>query len=294
VSLSASVYHDFGTTRNTGAFVALSFPIGKVMNASVTAGAQQGKPMFGAAISRTPDYDGGFGWQVQGNQQNGYSQGLAQGTYRGKYGDLTGSVSRSAAGTTTELDGSGSLVVMAGDVLMGRQIDDAFALVSTDGVPDVPVLHENRVIGRTNAEGHFLVPDLQAYEPNHLAIDPLGLPPDTMIKATSMNLAPQARAGVLARFTLQTVSGAQIQLIDPFGKPLPAGATVTVEETGKRYAVGYDGLAFVDELKPANHLIARWSHDGQRNQCAVDVPYTTAPKRGLATIGPFPCRAETP
>ncbi len=294
VSLSASVYHDFGTTKNTGAFVAVSFPIGKTMNASVSAGAQQGKPMFGAALSRTPDYDGGFGWQVQDNQQNGYSQGFAQGTYRGKYGDLTGSVGRTAAGTTTEIDGSGSLVVMAGDVLLGRQIDDAFALVSTDGVPDVPVLHENRVIGKTNGAGHYLVPDLQAYEPNHLAIDPLGLPPDTVVNTSSMNLAPQARAGVLASFTLQTVSGAQIRLVDPAGKPLPAGASVTVRETGKRYVVGYDGLAFIDELKADNHLMARWSRDGERKECAVDVPYKVAPKRGLATIGPFPCRAETP
>ena len=93
------------------------------------------------------------------------------------------------------------------------------------------------------------MPDLLAYESNHLAIDPLALPADTVVKNTSLNLAPQARAGVLAHFALQTFSGAQVRLADRQGKLLPPGSSVFVKETGKRYVVGYDGLAFIDEMK---------------------------------------------
>jgi hypothetical protein len=71
-------------------------------------------------------------------------------------------------------------------------------------------------------------------EPNHLAIDPLGLPADTSVATTQLNIAPQSRAGVLARFPLQGFTGAQLLLVDATGKPLPPGTVITHQETGKR------------------------------------------------------------
>ncbi len=116
---------------------------------------------------------------------------------------------------------------MAGNVLAGRRIDESFAVVDTNGVANVPVLHEkheNRVIGKTNGSGPLLVPDLLPYDSNHLAIDPLGLPATTSISATNLNVVPQSRTGVIARFTIQNFSGAQLKLIDEQGKQLPPGA----------------------------------------------------------------------
>ena len=286
-SLSASVYHDFGDTKNTGLFVAVSFPLGGALNASVDAGSDRGKPLFGAAVTKTADYGGGFGWQVQTARQNDIQQSLAQGTYRGRYGDLLATVANVPSRTYGELDASGSFVVMAGDVLAGRRIDDAFALVSTDGVPHVPVLHENRVIGETNGGGHMLVPDLIAYEPNHLAIDPLGLPADTSVATTQLNLAPQSRAGVLARFPLQGFTGAQLLLVDVAGKPLPPGTVLTHRETGKRFVVGYDGLAFVDDLAGANIFTA----EPAGTSCEIAVAFA-AKRNALPTLGPFTCKPE--
>ncbi|XUW93371.1 fimbria/pilus outer membrane usher protein (plasmid) [Burkholderia sp. M6-3] len=289
ISLSASLYHDFGDTKNTGLFVAVSFPLGGSVNASVDAGSDRGKPLLGAAITKTADYGGGFGWQVQTARQNGSQQSLAQGTWRGRYGDLLATVANAQSRTYGELDASGSFVVMAGDVLAGRRIDDAFALVSTDGVPHVPVLHENRLIGETNGSGHLLVPDLIAYEPNHLAIDPLGLSADTSVSTTQINLAPQARSGVLARFPLQGFHGAQLLLVDAAGQPLPPGTVVTHRETGRRFVTGYDGLAFVDDLASANTFTAQLADA----TCEISAPF--AAKRGaLPTLGPFTCGSEGP
>lgn len=288
-SLSASVYHDFGDTRNTGVFVALAFALGGALNASVDAGTDHGKPLFGASVTKTADYGGGFGWQVQTSRQNGVQQSLGQGAYRGRYGDLLATVANVQSRVYGELDASGSIVVMAGDVLAGRRIDDAFALVSTDGVPGVPVLHENREIGRTNGAGHLLVPDLIAYQPNHLAIDPLDLPADTTVATTQLNLAPQVRAGVLARFPLHGFSGAQLQLVDAKGAPLPPGTALVHRQTGKRYVVGYDGLAFIDDLAAANTLDATLAG----GSCEISVPFQ-ARAHALPTLGPFTCSGRAP
>jgi outer membrane usher protein len=288
-SLSASVYHDFGDTHNTGVFVALSFALGGALNASADVGTDHGKPLFGTAVTKTADYGGGFGWQVQTARQNGIQQSLAQGAYRGRYGDLLASVANVDSRVYGELDASGSIVLMAGDVLAGRRIDDAFALVSTDGVAGVPVLHENREIGKTNSAGHLLVPDLVSYQANRLAIDPLGLPADTAVSTTQLNLAPQSRAGVLARFPLHGFTGAQLQLVNASGQPLPVGTPLTHRETGKHYVVGYDGLAFVDDLSASNTLDA--ASDGK--PCEASVPFR-APGYGLPTLGPFTCGNVSP
>ncbi len=288
-SLSASVYHDFGDTHNTGVFAALTFALGGALNASVDAGTDHGKPLFGAAVTKTADYGGGFGWQVQSARQNGVQQSLAQTNYRGRYGDLLATVVDTQSRVYGELDASGSLVIMAGDVLAGRRIDDAFALVSTDGVPNVPVLHEDREIGTTNGAGHLLVPDLVAYQSNHLAIDPLNLPADTAVSTTQLNLAPQSRAGVLARFPLHDFTGAQLQLLDANGAPLPVGTELIHRETGKHFVIGYDGLAFIDDLASSNTLDAALAS----GHCEAEVPFQ-ARANSLPTLGPFNCKASSP
>jgi outer membrane usher protein len=152
------------------------------------------------------------------------------------------------------------------------------------------VLHENRVIGKTNASGHLLVPDLLPYDSNHLAIDPLGLPATTAISATNLNVSPQSRAGVLARFSIESFSGAQLKLVDEHGQPLQPGARATLGESGKQYVVGYDGLTFIDNLKAQNHLVAQWSGADGARSCELDVPFKPSAANALDTLGPFVCK----
>jgi P pilus assembly protein, porin PapC len=70
----------------------------------------------------------------------------------------------------------------------------------------VPVLHENRVIGTTDRNGHLLIPDLNAYQHNQVAIDSMNLPADARIATTSMDLVPESHAGVLANFRVSRYS----------------------------------------------------------------------------------------
>jgi outer membrane usher protein len=123
-----------------------------------------------------------------------------------------------------------------------------------------------------------------------LSIDPLGLPATMSISTTSLNVSPQARAGVLARFSIASFSGAQLRLVDEKGRPLQPGASATVVETGKRYVVGYDGLAFIDDLKPKNHLRAQWSTAEGSGACELDVPFAPSAAHALDTLGPFVCK----
>ncbi|BBP99054.1 hypothetical protein BSFA1_41830 [Burkholderia sp. SFA1] len=94
---------------------------------------------------------------------------------------------------------------------------------------------------------------------------------------------------MLARFPLQDFEGAQVQLLSANGQPLPVGTQITHRETGKQYVVGYDGLAFVDDLSQSNTLDAAPAG----KPCEVEVPYK-AQGHGLPTLGPFTCGDATP
>jgi outer membrane usher protein len=175
---------------------------------------------------------------------------------------------------------------MDGSVQAARRIYDGFALVSTDGAAGIPVLHENRVIGTTDHGGHLLVPDLNAYQINQVAIDSMNLPADARVASTSLDVVPQSESGVLAHFPVSHYSAATLVLVDTHGKPVPAGSRVFVLDADKQTIVGYDGMTFVDGLQADNHLRIE-KPDGTR--CAVQFPYVRPTDGSLPTIGPLEC-----
>src|SRR5690606_14884501 len=134
-----------------------------------------------------------------------------------------------------------------------RQVDQGFALVSTGGVADVPVLLENRPIGRTDAGGHYLLTGLNAWQPNQVSIDPLHLPPQVQFDRSRVQAVPSERAGVVAEFGLRVVRAASLILHDERGRPIPLGRRVLYDNAGAA-VVGYDGQTYLEDLQPMNHI----------------------------------------
>ena len=95
-----------------------------------------------------------------------------------------------------------------------------------------------------------------------------------------------AGSGVLVKFALQRYAAASVILHLPDGGMLPVGARVAHVESGKQSVVGYDGIAFVEDLQAENHLRV----SGGAVSCVVDFPYRHDPARPLPTLGPFVCQ----
>ena len=150
---------------------------------------------------------------------------------------------------------SGARVRVGKPGFAARRIDDAFAVVDTDGVKDVPVKLENRVVGYTDSRGTLLVVPVNAYQNNKLAIDPMQLPADVRIDRTETQFTPTDRAGALVRFGIVPVRAATVTLVDGAGEPLPLGSRVQVNgKDGQGAVVGYDGLVYLDTLDEENVL----------------------------------------
>ena len=108
---------------------------------------------------------------------------------------------------------SGALVWMDSHLFAARRIDDAFAVVAT-GVPDVPVMLENRVIGNTGFERRSPDHAAQFVQKNRVAIDPMRLPADARIERVDDEIVPADRSGVLVNFRVEPVQAASVVLHD--------------------------------------------------------------------------------
>ncbi len=68
-------------------------------------------------------------------------------------------------------------------------LEDSFAVVDT-GVSGIHVRQENRDVGRTDANGRMVVPDLLSFQVNQIAIDPLDAPVDADIALAGRGVRP--------------------------------------------------------------------------------------------------------
>ncbi len=291
VNVFANAFRDRDQPHSGGIYAGLIINLDHRISASVSASHYGSASTLSTSANRPIDYDkGGFGWNVLGEGGNGgYRHALGRLDYQSDIGNLSAQVEHSSFAnssfTTSSLYATGSLVWMDGAVLASRPISDAFAVVSTDGVPGVPVLRENRVVGTTNSGGHLLIPDLLSYNNNHISIDTLDLPADAEVKTDQLEVAPRTRSGVLARFPISRYQGAVVVLTDEQGQPLPVGTLVDVKDETAPLPVGYDGKVFIPHLQPGGNEISARVGDVM---CSAQIAFR--PGDAMRTIGPFPCR----
>ena len=287
VSFSLSGFQDFAQRSNRGLFASLSIAFGNKVQAGVNTGRQNGAPSRSVTLSRAPDFGGGLGWAVQagGQDQSRYQQAQLQ--YLGNDGQLTAVAQSTGMSRNASLDLSGALVLMDGSVSAARQVGAGFAMVSTEGIANVPVLHENRQIGLTDSGGHLLVPNLSPYGNNQIGIDIANLPLDARVRTTQLNVVPKNLSGVLALFPVERYSAATVIVHDGAGQALEAGTPVLHVESGVRSVVGYDGVTFIDDLQPNNHLLIGVG----AARCAVEFTYQRPAGSALPVYGPLTCVA---
>jgi outer membrane usher protein len=289
-SVFVNAARDFEQSRSASMSLGFSFSFGDRVSSYTNIGRNAGHGDSGTSISRGADYGGGWEWAAQADRIDNESTYLARLGYLGTYGELSAAVNRFAGRSALSVEGVGGLLLMDGVVEASRHIGGGFALVSTDGAAGVPVLHENRLIGTTDESGHLLVPDLNAYQHNHLSIDTLSLPPEDRIPVDHLDLSPRSDSGVLARFPIEHYRAATIVIVDVDGNVLPVGTEVHQLETNVDYIVGYDGQLFVDGLRDTNHLTANLI----THSCSVEfqAPEPAKNRGSLRDLGKLTCKAE--
>lgn len=283
-SLNASAYSDIQDRRSRGAMISVSIPLGESMSASVSAfNAGNATNVVTEAARSLRQEPGSFGWRVRDYEGSNPSR-FAEGAYRSSVGEWRGGVLQMPNGTSGYVQASGAVASLGGNVFLSNRIDDAFAVVKA-GAPNVDVLYENRPIGRTNANGTLLVPNLRSYQANKIAIDPQALPLDADAPTTHKIAAPADGSGVVVDFGVRSDRGAVVILVDRSGQFLPAGSPGRLEAAESPFTVGYDGRAYVRNLAERNSVVV----DAVSGACRASFEFA-ATKNQQVVIGPIVCR----
>ncbi|WP_284383774.1 fimbria/pilus outer membrane usher protein [Pseudomonas putida] len=248
---------------------------------------QEGESLQRVNYSRATPVGGGVGYNLgyaAGSERDAYHQ--ADVTWRLQSVQLQAGVYGSSGEMTRWADASGSLVWMDAGLFAANRIDDAFVVVSTGGYADVPVRYENQEVGRTDADGHLLVPYGSGYYRGKYEIDPMDLPPDILAPEVEQRVAVRRGSGYLLEFPLRRVLAASVELVDADRQALKLGSRVTHAESGGQAVVGWDGLVYLENLAAHNRLQVELEGGGHC-QVAFDLPEAQG---SIPLIGPLVCK----
>jgi len=289
VSIYATAYRDFANANSAGVLFGLTIPFGSRSSGGVSAG---GGPSGGYQQVQTQQSPVNIGdWGYQGYAADGNApHEFAQVQYKSPWGEFTGGVDRLSQASSLRAEAQGAVSVVDGGIFPSNTVQDSFGVVDTSGLANVRVLSENRDAGKTDSAGKLLVPDLRAFDVNHIAIDPTDIPSDSSIDVVARDVRPQDRSGIVVKFPVRVSRGALLRLVDAAGTPLPVGSTATLRSTGVTVPVGYDGDAYIENLGPHNDVAVEHLN-GRR--CAVAFDYHPVPGQ-IPTIGPLRCLDHAP
>jgi len=285
LSLYTSFNQNTNNRRDSSIFLMLAVNTSNNFSASSTIQRTNDKMSYQVNANRMAEADGGWSWNLAAGQQASQQSGQGSVGYQGRYGKAYSGFSSTQGNQYGYAGATGSLVMMEGGLFAAQQINNSFAVISTDGIPDVPINVQNNLVGTSNSKGLLLVTHLNSYQKNHISIDPMGLPASMRISRIQANVTPEDRAGALVKFEITPVRSALVILVDSHGKVIPNGSSAMLM-TGERQsaAVGFDGMVYFDTLEPQNRL--RVSTD--TGTCFVQFPY---PETGNTTqIGPLVCQ----
>jgi outer membrane usher protein len=279
----ATAFTDIGGQRNSGIFVGLSVPIGGSASASVSVSSGRGGTTVNADAVQPLDLKpGSVGWILR-DSEGANANRQASLSYRSEFARIQAGAIQSARNAGGLLEIEGAVATMGGGMFFANRIDDAFAVVSA-GAPGVPVFHDNRPIGVTNAQGLILIPSLRSYDKNKITIDPSNLPVDADIGTTRDVVAPADFSGVLVDFRVRTdTSSALVVFAQPDGSYVAAGSSGK-SDRGEEFIIGYDGQAFMKNLAPHNAVEIETSKGACRAQ------FSYSPRAGVQVlISPVVC-----
>lgn len=288
---SASVNVSASRDRQQGAWnmvMSLQIPLG---DSSSVAFSSRSAPKIGSSqrvdYTRPMPTDGGLSWNMAWARQSrssNYQQ--ASLGWRSSHVELLGG----GYGETDDMiwwsEAMGSLVLMDGQIFAANRIDDAFAVVSTSGQPDIPVRYEHQPVGRTNDRGYLLVSRVSSWYPASYSIDGLDLPADSLVKQSERRVALRRNSGYLINFEIATARAASVVLHDETGAPLPVASRVSRPNRADA-PVGYDGIAWLEDLDEQTPLTVTTPHGAR---CSVTLTLRANPGRRLQTYGPLICR----
>ena len=286
VFINTSFNQNVDDSRDSSVYLMVTATATDSMSASSTIQRTRDEMGYQFNATRTPPSEGGIGWNVAASQHDSGQSGKGEVGYQGRHGKVYTGFNSVPDNQYSYAGATGAVVVMGGGLFAARQINNGFAVVSTGGIPGVPVKLQNNPVGVSDAQGLLLVSQLNSFQKNEISIDPMDLPANMRITRVTANATPADRSGALVDFGITPVRAALVILVDGRRRVIPQGSTATLSGgTRQSSEVGFDGMAYFDALEAHNRLQV-FTESGA---CSVQFDYPDKTK-DIPRIGPLVCQ----
>jgi len=286
--LSLSVTRARAATSDTTVELTFTRSLGERTSATLDTTSESGREQGLMEIQHNLPAGPGSGYRLSAGM-NGSPDGEAEYTWQTEAGTYDVDAERMLGETQESASATGGLAVFGDQLFPTRSIDGSFAVVNVGDEPGVRVYDDNQIVGRTNAEGQVLVPNLRPYEDNQIGIEQADLPLDAQISTVTQNAVPYFRSGTLVKFAVLHPHGALITLVLESGAVLPAGAVVRVAGRDQEYPSALHGEVYVTDFSAPAVLHASWP--GGTCEAAVPKDVHIRSDDPLPRLGPYTCKA---
>ena len=197
------------------------------------------------------NYNVGVARDAENNQS-----GSVGGVYRSPYSTLTASYTKGENYYSASGGASGTLVALPDSLTFSAYQSSTFAVVSAEDAAGARVIGYPNIV--LNSSGRAVVPNLNPYRINELAIDPKGIPLDVELEATQQRVIPVE--GAVVRLDYKTTKGKPllIRANQRDGNALPFGASVNDENGNLITTVSQGGQIYVRLNKDVSRLHVSW------------------------------------
>lgn len=245
------------------------------------------------AQKAAPPVGTGFGY-VFNAQSGAQKSGSADLQYQGSYGRYEAIYARSDTAQSWSLSAAGALVAIDGSVYATRPVQDGYALIQVPGVEGVRGYLNNMEVGRTDAGGNLLVPNVLPYYGNRLGITERDIPWNYSIAGTERTIAGPNRGGVVARFKVARVQAftGSIQLGRGASAVVPASGQLTVYIDGmpQSFPIGLQGQFYLENVAPGTYR-AEVLYGGKTCKLGIEIPNST---ETVVDLGAWSCIPPEP
>lgn len=244
------------------------------------------------AAIRNPPAGPGLGWRVQAaSTENQRAQaGLQYNTSNAEW--ALDAVTDAHGQVATREGGRGTVGWFDGMAFASRPVGEgSVAVIKVNGVAGVPVMRGNQVVAETDARGLAFLPGLMPWQKNLIAIDPVDLPLDVEVAATSKEVTPYARSGVVVEFALKRSRQALLVLRQSGGTAVPVGTKVRLLPAGPEFIAGRRGEVWLTDLAETQQRVhVSW----RGGSCTLEFAVPASSDGVPGKIGPVACEEAKP
>ena len=228
-----------------------------------------------------------FGYRVLAGEQSN-SRRLELGAFmRTGVGEFGIEAADSFGVTATRAYARGGIAAVSGEWRISRYLDQSFAMVKVADFPDVRVYSNGQPVGKTDASGVTVIPRVSGFLPSLIAFEAEDIPLEGSFAENKKHVKIANRMGVLLDMGVLRRLSATLTLMEPGGRPVPAGASARVGEAEEEFPVARQGRVYVSGLdrgKP-NVLQVRIGERACRATVVLPADFASG-----STLGSFTCQ----